>query len=169
MGTGESRGLPRSQVPRRQVSGPQRAPFDDLVELAEGVYEAACESAVDWTEGLGAYVLLVSGRADSLACAPLGLLPDREGLHVVHALRPLVSGGVSGAILCAALPEASAASGRDARRVMVLLRTREGGRWMRQAIYAQLDDGVVRTGEWNDDLRDAPAWIRAYWDAELFV
>ncbi len=146
----------------------QRGQFDDLVELAEGVYEAACESAVDWTEGLGSYVLLVSGRADSLACAPLGLVPDREGLRVLHSLRPLVGGRVSGTILCAALPEATAASGRDARRVMVLLRARDGGRWMRQAIYARLDDGVVRTGEWNDDLRNAPAWIRAYWDAELF-
>lgn len=146
----------------------ERARFDDLVELAEGVYEAACESAVDWTEGLGSYVLLVSGEVDSLACAPLGLVPDREGGRVLHALRPLVAGAVSGAILCAAIPEASAASGRDARRVMVLLRARDGGRWMRQATYARLDDGVVRTGEWNDDLREAPAWIRAYWDAELF-
>lgn len=146
----------------------QRARFDDLVELAEGVYEAACESAVDWTEGLGSYVLLVVGRAESLACAPLGLVSDHEGIGVLHALRPLMGGGVSGTILCAALPEATPTSGRDARRVMVLLRARDGGRWMRQAIYARLDDGIVRTGEWNDDLRNAPSWIRAYWDAELF-
>jgi hypothetical protein len=142
--------------------------FDDLVELAEGVYEAACESAVDWTEGLGAYVLLVTGHAESLACAPLGLPPDWDEAHLVAALRPLVGGRVSGAILCAALPEAMATSGRDARRVLVLLRARDGGRWMRQSIYARLDDGIVRTGEWRDDLRQAPTWIRAYWDAELW-
>jgi hypothetical protein len=142
--------------------------FDDLVELAEGVYEAACESAVDWTEGLGAYVLVITGQAESLACAPLGLPPDWDESHLMNALRPLVGGRVSGTILCAALPEATAASGRDARRVMVLLKTREGGRWMRQAIYAQLDDGIVRTGEWNNDLRQAPTWIRAYWEGEIF-
>jgi len=104
--------------------------FDDFVELAEGVYEAACESAVDWTEGLGSYVLLITGRAESLSCAPLGLVPDWDAAQVVHALRPLVGGRVTGTILCASVPEAAPASGRDARRVIVGLRTRDGGRWM---------------------------------------
>jgi hypothetical protein len=142
--------------------------FDDFVELAEGVYEAACESAVDWTEGLGAYVLLVTGRAESLSCAPLGLVPDWDAARVIHLLRPLVGGRITGTILCAALPEATFASGRDARRVVVLLRTREGGRWMRQAVYARLDDGIVRTGEWANDLHHLPPWVRAYWEADLF-
>lgn len=142
--------------------------FADLLQLAEGVYEAACESATDWTEGLGSYVLLINGHTESVACAPLGLVPDREGGQVVRALRPLVGARVSGAILCAALPEAAAASGRDARRVVVLLRTRDGGKWMRQATYTRLDDGIVRTGEWENDLRHVPGWVRAYWESELF-
>jgi hypothetical protein len=142
--------------------------FDDFVELAEGVYEAACESAVDWTEGLGSYVLLITGRAESLSCAPLGLVPDWDAAQVIHALRPLIGGRITGTILCASVPEAAPASGRDARRVIVGLRTRDGGRWMRQAVYARLDDGIVRTGEWANDLRQAPIWVRAYWDAELF-
>ena len=86
--------------------------------------------------------------------------------RVLRALRPLVGGRITGTILCAALPEGAPVSGRDTRRVMVLLRSRDGGRWMRQAVYACLDDGVVRTGEWDNDLRGAPAWVRAYWEGE---
>ncbi len=142
--------------------------FAELVELAEGVYEAACESAVGWTEGLGSYVLLVHGAAESLACAPLGLVPEWDDVEVLRALRPLVGGRITGTILCAALPEGAPVSGRDTRRVMVLLRCRDGGRWMRQAVYACLDDGIVRTGEWDNDLRGAPAWVRAYWEGDLF-
>ncbi len=142
--------------------------FSELVEFAEGVYEEACESVVEWNEGLGSYVLLIQGTADAVACAPLGLIGEDEGEAVVRRLRPMLGGRTTGAILYAALPEGAKFSGRDARRIIVLLRTRDGGRWMRQSVYARLDDGIVRTGEWADDVRGAPGWIRTYWEAELF-
>ncbi len=142
--------------------------FSELVEFAEGVYEEACESITDWNEALGSYVLLIQGSADAVACAPLGLVDEAEGARIVRKLRPMLTGRTTGAILYAALPEGATVSGRDARRIIVLLRTRDGGRWMRQSVYTRLDDGIVRTGEWADDVRGAPDWIRSYWEADLF-